>query len=332
MHLLKIFGGLVLAFLLHHTVPAQEWVSYQSPHQINDLVDTGDELLLATDQGLVVLHKATLERTFFDQDNANLGNNHIQAITMSPTGEAWIGTYDVVVSRFNGTDFEDVTIPEGESLDSNTLLYDLKFAPNGELWVGTSAGLFRRQGQSWTHYGPEELGPSFADAWDIEIDADGVVYVGSRHIFAYADGVWSDISETTALFGYANAELFLSAAGDLYFAGDLDRVGRYDGTAWQIFDIDEPGDFTPSLPFAGEIVGFTEDAAGAVYFNTPRHGIYQRQEDAWTRLVDEQTTAYQNKTSYYYIDADNRRWLNQQIDLSVLDNGTLQSATIARHT
>ena len=78
MRFLKYSFFFALGILLQSPLHAQEWVSYQSQQQINDLVETGNELLMATDAGLVVMNKSTLEKTIFNKANSDLSNNHIQ--------------------------------------------------------------------------------------------------------------------------------------------------------------------------------------------------------------------------------------------------------------
>lgn len=331
MNLLKLACFLVLASFFHQSANGQDWVSYQSQQQINDLVDTGNELLMATDAGLVVMNKATLEKTIFNKGNSGLTNNHIMTIAQGADGSTWVGTYDVVLGRFDGTDFQDITIPQSDALTQNTVLYDLEIAPNGDLWLGTSDGVFQRQGQEWLHYDKEELGQAFFQAWDIEINSAGEVFVASHTIHKYVDGEWSNISDATVLSAYLGAELFFSQSGDLYFAGDLERVGRFDGGNWQIFEISDPGDFDIQVP-GQEIIGFTEDEDGSVYLNTRGAGIFKLENDTWTQQADAQTAAFQDQTSYFYIDEQNDRWLNHNIYLSVNRNGNLQTASLSQHS
>ena len=156
MNFFKSLFLLVLSVLIFGSTDAQEWISYQSPQQINDLIDNGDELLMATDAGLVVMNKTTLEKTIFNKSNTSLSNNHIQSITQAPNGDTYIGTYDVVMGLFNGSDVEDVIIPEGIDNPNTIELYDIEVAANGDLWVGTSEGVFRRQGQNWTKFDETE--------------------------------------------------------------------------------------------------------------------------------------------------------------------------------
>ena len=110
-----LFIGFTLFF--QGLLKAQEWESFESPQQINDLVDTGEELLMATDAGLVVLNKTTLERSIFNVNNSSLPTNHIQTITLSSNGQAYIGTYDMVMALFNGSDFVDFFVPSNSLIN-----------------------------------------------------------------------------------------------------------------------------------------------------------------------------------------------------------------------
>ncbi len=324
MNFLKTICLLAAGVFVLNSVNAQEWISYQSQQKINDLVDTGDELLLATDAGLVVMNKVTLEKAIFNKANANLTNNHIQTITQSPDGQHWIGTYDMILSRFDGTDFYDLTIPENEGINENTKLYDFKIGPDGDFWLATSDGVFHRQGEYWSQYDEDEFGPDFFEAWDIEINSQGEVFVATNDVYKYVDGEWSNISDTTQLLAYLDADLFFSSSGDLYFAGDLERIGHFDGTQWTTID---NGGLNGS-----QIIGFTEDVDGNIYFNTLYDGLFKLEGNSWNQQTDPQTEAFDNNTSFFHIDEQNNHWLNYNIYLSVYDDGNILSTSISQHS
>lgn len=323
MNFTKISLFLVLSFLFQTSAIAQDWTSYLSEQQINDLVDTGDELLMATDAGLVVLNKTTLEKTIYNKSNSNLTNNHIQTITQASDGGVWIGVYDILLFQFNGTDFENATQADSDEINQNTELYDFKIAPNGDFWLGTNDGVFHRQGQDWTHYGMDELGPNLFDIWDMEINDAGDVFVASVDLFKFANGVWTNLTEGTNLQNYNSADLFTSSTGDLYMAGNLDKINRFDGAQWESFDIDFNG---------SEVLKFTEDVNGNIYFNTKYNGIYKLENNAWVQQNDPQATAFNNTTNYFHIDDNNNRWMNRNIHLSVNQGGTIQNTLISNYT
>ena len=227
---------------------------------------------------------------------------------------------------FDGSDFTDVVIPESPEYNpEQTELYDFEIAPNGDFWLGTSDGIFHRQGQNWLHYDADELGDLFFKAWDIEIDENGVVFIGSNTVHKYVDGLWTDISSNTELFAYIGADLFFASSGDLYFAGDLERVGRFDGNQWQEYEF--------SFQLNGsQVIKFTEDVDGNVYFNTRQDGIFKIEGNELVQQMDAQTEQFENWTSYFHIDEQNNRWLNNNIHLTVNENGNIQSTLISQHT
>ncbi len=324
MSLLKINFFFTLLMVFSYSTQAQSWVSYQSQQQINDMVDTGTELWLATDAGMVVVNKSTLEETFFSTANSDLNNSHIQTTTLAPNGAVWIGTYDVVLALFDGSGFQNITTPQHAAYNpQRTKLYDIEIAPNGDFWLGTSDGVFHRQGQTWLHYDEAEFGPSFFEAWDIAINDAGEVFVASFDIHQLSNGVWSNLTANTDIHPYLDAEFFFSNSGDLFLAGDLNEVARFDGTNWQSY---------PHGLNGSHIKGFTEDTNGDIYFYAQVDGVYKLTDEIWTAEIDAQTSAFNNYAAYFYIDEDNKRWLNDNINLSVNNNGDIQTILISQHT
>ncbi len=298
---------------------AQNWVSYQSPQQVNDLVDNGTELIMATDCGLVVMNKTTLEKTTFNTSNSDLDDNLISATTKAPNGDIYLSTGQTI-GIFDGLDVIDVEIASAVIANINTFeIFDLEVASNGDLWLGTSEGVFRKQGLNWTTYGKTELG-EFFHVWDIELDNEEDVFVGAQNgVHKFESGTWSNISENTSLQGYLHAELFFSKSGDLYFAGDLDSIGRYDGSNWELYS---NGGLNGSA-----IKGFSED--DNVYFLSQQDGIYKLDNGTFTTYTDAQTAAFKNNSSYFYIDDTKKHWLNYNIYISVNDKGTVRSTRIS---
>ncbi len=325
MYLMKVFFFFTLSLLIQVSITGQEWVSYKSEQQINDLVETDDEMLMATDAGLVVVNKLTLEKTIFNKSNSNLANDHIQRIAMAPNGDVWIGTYDIIMMRFDGSDFEDAETPLSADYDpDNTNLYDFEIAPNGDFWFGSNDGVFHKSGQNWSTYDQEEIGADFFEAWDIAINDEGEVFLGSSFIHKFANGEWSNISEDTQMLSYLDAELFFSSTGDLFYSGDLERIGRYDGQEWQLFDYPGVNGF--------EAMGFREDQNGNVYLNTLQNSIFQFENNNWVPIENEQTLAFENRTPFYYIDSEGNEWLNDRVYFSVKDDEELRFGTISEYT
>ncbi len=323
MNFIKSTLLIAISVFFQQQIGAQNWTNYQSQQQINDLVETSTELLLATDVGLVVVNKATLESTVYDKSNTSLPSNHIQSITRDDSGKSWIGTYDMIIGYFDGSDFKDLTFPTHPANLDNSILYDLKVAPNGDFWMASNEGIFHKEGATWNHYAENELGSDFFEVWDIDINSTGEVFAASRNVTKFSNGVWTDISTNTNLEGYLDGDLFTSSSGDLYLSGDLDNIGRYDGQNWEEFPIDFNG---------SQVIGFTEDLDGNVFFFTLFDGIFKLENDTWIQQSNAQTQAANNFVNYYHFDQNNNSWLNNGIHLSVTENGTIRNTTISKTT
>ena len=322
---MNIFKSLFLITALNfsYAANAQEWVPHQSPQKINDLVDNGSELIMATDYGLVVMNKTTLEKTTFTNRNSKLANNRISSITEAPNGDIYLST-DQTIGKFDGSDVKDVVIPAALTTNVNTLqFFDVEVASNGDLWIGSSEGIFHKKGQNWSKYGKTELGEFFFKVWDIEIDSKGDVFAGTQvGVHKFENNSWSHISKDDSLQGYRNAELFFSKSGDLFFGGDLTKTARYDGTNWEVYNHGSGADR----------MQFVEDKDSNVYLCV-KGMIFQLNNSTWNTYTDIQTLAMDdiivNEDSYYYIDTQNQRWFCNNIYLSVSDKGTIRSTSIS---
>ena len=303
---LKALFSIIAVFSLL-TTNAQVWIPHQSPQKINDLVDNGSELILATDNGLVVMDKTTLEKTTFTNRNSKLANNHISSITEAPNGDIYLSMVQTI-GIFDGSDVIDVQVPASVKVNINTLEFlDVEVASNGDIWIGTSEGIIRRQGQNWTKYDKTELG-AFFRVWDIELNSDGDVFAGAKNgVHKFEKGSWSNISKNDSLQDYRNAELFFSKSGDLFFGGDLTKTARYDGSNWEVYNQTSGSDR----------VQFVEDKDSNIFMNYESK-IFQLQNSTWKPYTDAQTVAVDLNVfddSYYYIDAQNQRWFCNNIYL-----------------
>lgn len=325
MNTLKTLILLTVLFSCLGQLSAQEWTSYKSIQQSNDFFDAGDELLLATDAGLVIVDKNTLDYSIFNMSNTNLSNDHIQSLAQSSSGETFIGTYDMVVARFDGSDFHDPVVPDGIN-DINAIeLYDLKVSESGDVWLATSEGVFRQTESEWIKYAHNDLGPDFFEVWDIEFDATGQLYIAAGNgILKFENDAWTNISLGIDFLAYSSADLFFSQEGDLFLTGDLEKIARFDGEEWTIYS---NGGVNGS-----EIRGFSEDIEGNIYFDTWYDGIYKLEGDSWVLHEDEQTALYPNLISFYHIDAEGTHWLNSGIHLSAKENDDLKTMTISSTT
>ena len=332
MNFSKFFILFVLAISLQISLVAQNWVSHVSQSQVNELLDNGTELLMVTDAGLVVMNKMTLEKTIFTKTNTSILDHRLEQIVEAPNGAIWVVTHNAVAWRFDGTDFQDMTIPASPEYDSDAELFGFDIAPNGDFWFATKEGVFHQEGTSWNFYGTNVFGADFFEAWDVIVADNGDVFVAAIDLFRFSNGVWFDILLGSNLQNYLHSDLFIASDGDLYMAGDLDEIGHFDGSTWQEYSLSGLP-LTSNFFTGSQVKGITEDQAGDIYIQTQNDGIFKLTGTTWTPQTDAETTLLStNYASYFYIDAQDRRWLNYNIHLTVNDGGTIQSTLISETT
>ena len=321
-HLLVV----LFLFTLFGQSDAQVWTSYKSIQGVNDYLDLGEELYLATDAGLVIVDKNTLEHTIYGIEESDLSTDHFQSVTRTSSGDTFIGTYDVVVAKFDGSGFQDTISPDGLNPLLDPELYDLKISETGEMWLATSQGVFRQLGEEWIKYNQEQLGFDFFKVWDIEFDEDGAVYLGAGNgVHKFENDTWTHLSEGTSLFAYLDSDVFFSEAGDLFFAGGLDSIGRFDGDSWTVIS---NGGINGT-----HINGFTEDQDGNIYFDTWYDGVFKLIGDSCVPYADDLNIGGSSLgKSFYYVDEEGVSWYNRNIYLSANKNGNIESTTLSSTT
>jgi hypothetical protein len=307
---------------------AQEWTSYKSIQGVSDYLDMGDELYLATDAGLVIVDKNTLEHSNYRIEGSNFMTNHFVSVARSSSGETFIGTYDVVVARFDGSGFQDIIVPDGLNPLDDPKLYDLEISETGELWLATSQGVFRQLGEEWVKYNHEQLGGNFFKAWDIEFDAAGAVYIATGNgVYKFENESWTHLSAGISLAGYLDADVYFSKSGDLFYCSPLGGIGKFDGNSWTIIsNVDL--DFNDFL-----FNGFTEDLEGNIYVDTYLNVVFKVTGDSLT-LFEEELNLGGNlpRTSFYHIDEEGVSWYNRSMFLSANNNGNIESTTLLSTT
>lgn len=108
--------------------------------------------------------------------DTGLPHNQVHAITQTPDGYLWFGTWEGLV-RFNAREFrlfDRNTVAELADNGVRALLVDRR----KRLWAGTSrGGLSRLDGEQWTHFDQRD-GMISDEVLTLREDADGRIWVG----------------------------------------------------------------------------------------------------------------------------------------------------------
>ncbi|MBT6144255.1 MAG: hypothetical protein HOH74_02425, partial [Gemmatimonadetes bacterium] len=167
----------------------------------------------------------------FDSD-AGLAHNEVSTIAADGDGHMWFGTWGGGISRYDGNNFEhfsDVDLAGA----AKALWQDHK----GRLWVGTSAGLYRKDRHGFHHYTTSDgLAHNAVNA--ITEDQSGILWIGTQSGLSRLDGDGNVTSFTTddgLPHNWVNA-VHCDAGGRLWLGTWGGGAARFDGESFVTYN------------------------------------------------------------------------------------------------
>jgi ligand-binding sensor domain-containing protein len=318
------------------------WMHYRNPGKVNAVVEYGDDFFMATNFGVARVNRMTQTTDFYSRAGNDLPSEHVADITLGVNGKPWIGTYDVLMLRWNGTEF----VPEPLPADIATAmvgknLYCLETAPDGSIWAGTSNGvLFRDPSGVWTHYPPaffEYLDMQFAsgmqDVWKIVFDNAGNTFMaGNSLVRKDANGVFTDETGegfNNTLFAYGSPTL-LGHDNYVYCITDVGIAGIFN--QGQLVEIGPVGDIIPDLPFASNVTSCDAPNTNPTIFDL-NNGVFEC-VDGEFQLIESPLFDYLSfKTHQLLTDSDNNYWaISFDLLYRMNANGTVDSFKINQYS
>jgi hypothetical protein len=241
MRTIQIYGTLLWAGLTIGTATAQEgaWRHFRTLEEVNEVAEGASNVWLATKHGAVNIDKATHQHEWYLPYNSTLMYEHVSSVAVEPaTGHVWLGMHDMALMRWDGSTFVEEALPTDivallEPLEAKFL--KIAFAPNGDLWVGTSMGALHRSGGVWTLFDEDALNNPeivFGAVWDISFDNLGNTFFASHDLVRRdAQGVFHDVNISTFDFFSYNDAHVESRGNRTYFMSDMGGVCIYEGDA-----------------------------------------------------------------------------------------------------
>ncbi|HTQ66454.1 MAG TPA: two-component regulator propeller domain-containing protein [Puia sp.] len=289
------------------------------------------ELYIGTSDGLYVMNLQTRSLTRYLADKINskdFGNNNFIGIVMDKFGNLW-------ATRFNKTGLLLLDRKTGnfkQFLDEMNI-YGMTPDPDGTIWLGTSAGLYR-QNESVYNFSPvgeknsvlrtQVFGPMvWSDKENVwSITSHGVVRFNlSRNeicVYGRKFGFGNAVSEGPSVYITKEGEIFFSYGGG-YFSFFPKQVINYTAPNPVLTDFKingnsvQPGQNSPlkfSIEATNEIVLkydqniFSIDFAPA-HFSSPENNssyfMMQNYENEWHKAGSEKTANYVNMQPGDYI-------------------------------
>lgn len=180
---------------------------------------------------------------FFTLDNSPMPLAYTRKILVEANGTAWFITGNngnKGIFRYNGATWDSITV-NNSGLPSNRVNF-LAQAPDGAIWVATSAGLARYDGQNWTVLNTSNSGLPSNLVARVAFDQAGGMYVGyapepagtpGARVAVLRGGVWTELipPNWTNSFQDEPDAFFVDSQNRFWFAKLVDNFGgvyRYD--------------------------------------------------------------------------------------------------------
>jgi ligand-binding sensor domain-containing protein len=170
-------------------------------------------------------------------------------ITFDGKGRPWVIRNYRTILRRTRNGWEEM---QPSTLEQSTTMYALEAHPDGGIWIGTGAGLFRWKRGEWTHRpGPADgLPEAYAmDAWapssstaitSLAVAPDGSVWAaGGTGVARFDDGVFTRWGHRDGIWPWHRLAVD-PVTGDVYGVGRR-HIGRFDGSRWEVSGVPEEG-------------------------------------------------------------------------------------------
>jgi ligand-binding sensor domain-containing protein len=327
---MKLFYSLFLSLLFTSAGlfgQSAEWTQFKSPEMVNDYIEQGPYLWLATNHGVTRLNKDDLSTTVWTADNSALSSSHIVSVTMDSEMGIWIGTYDLDIALWNGNEWEVTSLPKSLSGDLTTdNLYAMEFDLEGNLWIGNQNGLHRRVGDVWTTWNQFDTSAPISHTWNITFDESNTPYFLSFFIYKMENDLPINLSGSSGeLISYGDA--FLEHIdGVLWFSTPTQTFAKYENEEWTIYPTTSEESWSP--PYTGAITNVTQTADGAIWANTSFQGIYKLDDDLWVQQNDLLSESMNLQMDWYYQDEEQRSWGMDQTQISSFDGEEITKGDI----
>ncbi len=243
----------------------------------------------------------------------------------------------VVVGTGTGTRRTDVEIVVSDRAGGHTTvgyadgwISSLAADASGNVWVGTTAGLSRFDGQQWTTFTTED-GLADDAIYSLAVDGKGRVWAGSLHYwkgFSRFDGQrWTRYQFEGLLRGVVaiapNGDVWCDGYGDVLLA-------RFDGQDWWTYNHTDIGTIESEEHFdTAYPINIAVDQSGTlwavVYFAKAQRSAKKTDgsiPEIWTRLLTfngTQWSAYQLGVGKIFPDSKGRVWMDCFEGLCVKD-------------
>ncbi|MEL6672253.1 MAG: two-component regulator propeller domain-containing protein [Bacteroidota bacterium] len=256
----------------------------------------------------------SLTSTVYNVANSNLPNDNCHGLTVSPTGQLWVGTTNGMAT-YDGTSWTVFKLPEQGTFPN--WIHCLAFDQDSLLWVGSELdGVSVKRDTGWQFIYTGSI-------TDLAVDANNHIWAASNGEVAKYDGqAWSSYVPPTPGIPSTNVRTVIPGNNNLVwigthpFANFAGGFASFDGSQWIRTDN------SSGLP--DNLVNALLEV-GSVLWVGMNNGLAKRDNGQWTHYTTANSNLVGNQVNRLKQDASGRIWIATESGLSVWDGFTFTS-------
>jgi ligand-binding sensor domain-containing protein len=227
--------------------------------------DSLGRIWIGTYNGISILHNS--KWTQYNSSNTPLSNNKIGLIKFDKNYPTLICHFDSTFTTFDGTNWNTIKLPQTRKRTINDLVYD----NNGIIWIASTNGIIKYDGQKYTGFYTDTNTTSFQhDFFEMEKDLLGNIYAtGSQGFFTLEANGWKVLER----YPPAGSMYIDSKNRKWFFSGS--EIYQFDGTNFVKTDIS-------SLNLdVNSIKTIIVDKNNSIWVATKRNGVGIYSQSLW---------------------------------------------------
>jgi ligand-binding sensor domain-containing protein len=282
--------------------------------------DTKSNFWFGTQNGLCRKDKDGL--VYFNLKDSNGQNVTIYEILEDKLGNIWVG-YGGGIAKFDGTHF---TVYHEKNILTSSSLWGMAVDSKGQVWVGTTSGLYTLNGESLTPFEiPEgKIDPSKGVSsakmiHSIMEDSQGNMWFGTNNgVFKYDGDSLVNICDKNGLQSNFVGQVLESKAGN-FWINTSSGVYTYNG--------DSLTEITEKLLKENDKIGIVfEDKNGTLWLTVNKRDIYSYDGTSFSKLYIPEGD-FKPLPFRMYQDQDDRLWIVGLKGAHRLENNLLINVT-----
>lgn len=275
--------------------------------------DAPDQLWMGTDLG--ILRKLGDNLQWFDHQSAGLPAGDYRSLGLDAQNNPVFGSESGWLAYYTQGQWHSID-PTESGIGSKEISHIL-IDSTGDWWIGTERGLYRKSGNTWTHFPTTEWELPENNIQSLLVGDDGSIWLSMFEGLARINGdeISHYSSNNSPLLG-DNPKVLGKHDGKIWIGSDL---GLYviDGDSWISHPLAEIGDFTF---IRATDIAFTAD--GSCWISTSGQGLLKYDGTSWTVYTPQQIPLGNANLSSVEIDLLGRVWLSSSTGVAFLDGET----------